>query len=373
MANDKIKWEIPVWERIRRIVQYGLRKASAGLERLAASWPNPVTHWAASHGTPRSLMKMIRALACAVFCIWVFSLAVPLLTVTPPVVVRQETPELVNTVSFDKGTSLYSLKLNWVRGPIVVRAYDGEVIVVNEYAKQGLKAEEKGHITLSRGNLSVDWNGDLLALDGGVAGGLYKRVEVLIPRKQAGAMEYIRVLSGASDILVQDLRLSISARAEVTAGSVQMQGVAAPECVTGSESGKISASACTFDDLKAKTNSGALQFTDCAIRAADVRSVSGDVRVSGVLNEGRLLSYSGVLSTRLSMQPKNLSLVSTLGNIAVELPENGGYTVTSQTDRLESELSSPLRTENGVTLCGSGSGNVAVDTWQGQVFLKPLH
>lgn len=66
----------------------------------------------------------------------------------------------------------------------------------------------------------------------------------------------------------------------------------------------------------------------------------GDVRVSGVLNEGRLLSYSGVLSTRLSMQPKDLSLVSTLGNIAVELPENGGYTVTSQTDRLDSELSS---------------------------------
>lgn len=372
MANEKIKWEIPLWERVRRMVQYGLRRVSTGLNRLSAAWPNPFTRWVASHGTPRRLKRGIQALACAILCLWVFSIAMPLFAVTPPVVVRQETPELVNTVSFDADTALYSLELNWVRGPIIVRAYDGESIVVNEYAKQGLKTDEKGRITLFRGNLAVDWNNDLIALDSGVAGGLYKRVEVLIPRKLAGAMEYVRILSGASDILVQDLRLSISARAEVTSGSVQVRGVVAPEFVTGSESGKVTVSACTFDDVRAKTQSGTLQFLDCVTRSADVRSVNGAVHYSGVLEEGSLLSYSGVLSTRLSMQPQDLSLVSTSGNITVELPENGGYTVTSQTERLSSTLSEPLHTENGVTLCGTGSGNVTVDTWQGRVFLKPL-
>lgn len=226
------------------------------LNRLSAAWPNPFTRWIASHGTPRRLKRGVQALACAVLCLWVFSIAMPLFAVTPPVVVRQETPELVNTVSFDADTALYSLELNWVRGPITVRAYDGESIIVNEYAKQGLKTDEKGRITLFRGNLAVDWNNDLIALDSGVAGGLYKRVEVLIPRKLAGAMEYVRILSGASDILVQDLRLSISARAEVTSGSVQVRGVIAPEFVTGSESGKVTVSACTFDDVRAKTQSG---------------------------------------------------------------------------------------------------------------------
>lgn len=156
------------------------------LNRLSAAWPNPFTRWIASHGTPRRLKRGVQALACAVLCLWVFSIAMPLFAVTPPVVVRQETPELVNTVSFDADTALYSLELNWVRGPITVRAYDGESIIVNEYAKQGLKTDEKGRITLFRGNLAVDWNNDLIALDSGVAGGLYQARGGVDPAQTGG-------------------------------------------------------------------------------------------------------------------------------------------------------------------------------------------
>ncbi len=315
--------EITWGKRIARWVEAPFRPVAFGLRRWLRGLSSAPAQWLAQRCTPRGLQNMLAGICLLVLCLVVFFQAVPMLERAAPVSYPEETPELVNTVTFSEETTMESLEVQWLRGPVTVRPYNGTCITVNEYAAEGLKTEEKGRIYLASKNLTVEWQDSLLPIvDTGVGGGLYKSLEILIPREQAAALEYIRILSGESDITVTGLTNSISARVENTVGEINLDGLSAPVTVLKSESGNIICNKLKTADLQLNIDSGTVTLDKCDVVEADMRSVNGPIAVQGKLLAGTVLTYSAPMDLQLSSIPRSLELISTNGNIVVEVPKN---------------------------------------------------
>lgn len=327
----------------------------------------------ASRCTAKNLRRMFAGVAYAVLCVWLFGLVLPLFAQNAPSVQHPKTPYLVNQVSLDEDTRLDSLEIKWVRGPISVRAYDGTTVTVNEYADRRIQEHERSRVLFSSRMLTVDWNSDLLVFDSGVGGGLCKSLEVLIPQELANKMEYVRVLSGASDISVQGLTLSVSARAEITAGSLKMKTLEAPLCVAAAESGDMEIRDCRFDKLRAKSQSGLVCLRDNMLGTADVRSVSGEVDMSGVMNNGLLQTYSGEVRSQFKLPPVDVALVSSTGDVLVYMPISSNCTLYTDAETLKVGAGFTVREDpegGSMVVCGKGRGRITANTWEGNVELS---
>ena len=323
MSSSKRKPDISLWGFLHRCLEAPFRPAAFALRRILRGASFGPLRQLAERCTPRALQRGLLSLVLLVLCLQVFFHAVPLLQAAAPTAYAQETPELVNTVSFSEDTTMQSLEVQWLRGPITVRPYNGKVITVNEYAEDGLKADEKGRVYLSGKNLVVEWVDSALPIvDSGVGGGMYKRLEVLIPREQAGALEYIRILSGESDISVTGLKHEISARVETTVGNITLEDISAPLTVLKSESGAISCLELDTDELRLRTHSGAVALTKCDIKTTDLRSVEGPVFVQGKLLWGTVQTYSAPVKLELTAIPSAIEVHSSLGDISVTQPKN---------------------------------------------------
>lgn len=281
----------------------------------------PPLRWLARRCTVRAFCRGVGSLCMLALCLWVFTLAFPLLGTAAPTAYARETPELVNTVSYEKDTVMTSLEVQWARGPVEVRLYNGDCIVVNEYAQKGLRTEEKGKVYLSSKNLVVNWSDSFLEnLDAGVGGGLYKRLEVLIPRAQGKGLKYLRILAGESDISLSHCTASLSVRAENTAGTITLEGVSAPVAVLQSESGDIFCQGLLTEDLSLRTTGGHVWLQGCAVGTADVRSAQGPVHWRGTVREGTFATLSAPADLWFSAAPQRVDVVSSTGEVQVWLP-----------------------------------------------------
>lgn len=317
------KKEISLRERVAQWVEAPFRPVAFGLRDLLRKMDFAPAKQLAERCTPKALQRGLASVLVFFVCLWAFFQAVPMLAPVRPAAYAQETPELVNTVSFSTETTMESLEIQWQRGPIEVRPYNGNKIVVNEYAERGLKADEKGTVYLASHNLTIGWVDSLLpAVDTGVGGGLYKRLEVLIPQEQAKALEFVRILSGESDITVTGLTNTISFRVENTVGEITLENIKAPLTVLGSESGNISGRKLDTEELQLKTTSGAVELTRCVLGKADLRSVDGPLLVQGKMLYGTVQTYSAPVQLELTAMPGNVEVTSAKGDVTVTQPKN---------------------------------------------------
>ena len=323
MRVSKRKPDISLRDRISRWLEAPFRSAAFALRRVLRDADFEPAQKMAEHCTPRALQQLLVRFVLLVLCVNVFFNAAPLLQTTNPVAYAQEANVLVNTVEFSDTTTMQSLEVQWVRGPITVAPYDGTKIVVKEYAATALEEKEQGRVYLAGKNLSISWvDSTLPAVDTGIGGGMYKRLEVLIPREQAEAMDYIRILSGESDISVSNLRNDISARVETTVGKITLENITAPLTVLKSESGEIFCKKLKTDELQLNTHSGAVNLNACDLLRADVRSVEGPINLQGKLLWGTVQTYDAPVEMTLTTIPSGVEVISTLGDIAVTQPKN---------------------------------------------------
>lgn len=135
-------------------------------------------------------------------------------------------------------------------------------------------------------------------------------------------------------------------------------------------SAKLEVCDMTISDVEIETASGVCEFENCNVDTIDIDTASGDVRFVGSLNILDCDAASANVVAILSNTPSRMDLDSMSGDLDITLPEDCGFTVS--TDGLSSDFSSdfPTSMKNGNHVYGDGSCRIDVDAMSGDVTIR---
>lgn len=220
-------------------------------------------------------------------------------------------------------TGLFVLRT--VRGSVRVRATDSEEVRVEaRYAFPAQQAaedpEQDGVLRVTRqpGQLRIeadDTAGDLMHTLGRILGGGRPRIDfdVEVPRRASMQLSSVSANLDIAGLAGDQQIRTVSGDVAMNevGGTVNLQSVSGDALLSGSEV-----------DLRATTTSGDLSAQVDRFRIARVRTVSGDIRLSGAFDAGQNHSVESI-SGDLEVAPQNgltASMTSISGSLHSELP-----------------------------------------------------
>ena len=96
--------------------------------------------------------------------------------------------------------SVDALDIGWGSGPVEVRAGQGAVITVTEYASRPLEEAEQLVVSASGGALKIRWDGSIVPL--GLLQAWEKRLVVEVPQSLASQLDELRCRNFSGDVAV---------------------------------------------------------------------------------------------------------------------------------------------------------------------------
>ena len=297
--------------------------------------------------------------------------------------------------SYNIGTEgLDSINIDWVAGRIDVNPYDGNEILISEYAQRQLRDEEKLLLNTSGSSLTVKFreNGNIGFIP-------QKRLEVLIPRSLCESLKRFTLDSTSGSVHVDYINAD-TFRVNSISGSIELASVRAGTFETESTSGSITLKDIHPETMNIKSISGSIRVSESDAASLDVETTSGSINVTGsfgsaklhsisgrqTLDNGAALSalvaestsgslnfsgsyeranlhsLSGSVTIRSTEVPSNLKIDTTSGSISISIPNKGSISVyhSSTSGRLSSDIPMMIQGRGAQFELSSTSGSVKI-------------
>lgn len=234
---------------------------------------------------------------------------------------KTQTEALIESIEVPAG-DIHSLKIRWISTGVQVAAYDGDVILVQEFSNRPLDDADRMYTKVESDCLTVTWRKNMQNIRGSVPS---KRLSVQLPRQLAKSLKYLdaNLISGdlaIDGVAVDDCQISLVSAsltaADLMTGKLNVSGV----------SSSIDLNGITAKKLNVETVSGSVEG-DLLTRHANVETVSGSVRLQtrSAMDELNVETVSG--SVRIcandAVEAFNVNTVS--GGIHLLLPEEKGF------------------------------------------------
>lgn len=215
------------------------------------------------------------------------------------------------------------IDISWISGPVEIKVYEGEQVLVTEYCKYPLSEGQKLLMTLVNGKLTIRWSREKVLF------GIFnhsKHLVVELPQALAAHLEKLKcsTVSGkiyASGFSGEDITLNS------TSGGIYAGGITAETLKLNSVSGVLEVQSVAAENLKADTTSGRIRMDGFAAEEARFNTVSGRIEAYGNAESFKLDSVSGALRLTVEQSPEDANLNSVSGSVEFYLPENTGFTV----------------------------------------------
>ncbi|MBE6984960.1 MAG: DUF4097 domain-containing protein [Ruminococcaceae bacterium] len=291
-------------------------------------------------GKKRSVKK---TLLCAVATICLIALVVTGCAFTS--VEYYDDPSSYSVGSGSVSGEVKSLDISWTSGKLIVKAYDGDQIVLTE---TGATTEnQKMRYRLQNGVLTVHYQ----ASGVNISTPFSKTLEIQIPRAQAEVLK--------------------NGEIELAGADAEMNGLGVEALEIETASGNVVASNCAFAFLEADTASGDCTFTSCAIASMEMSAASGNTKIDGTLDSLEFDAASGNLTLQSAQAPSSLEAETASGDITITIPADSQF-------RCEYETASGDVEINGFTgnyrddefICGSGENVYSFDVASGDITIN---
>lgn len=270
-------------------------------------------------------------------------------------------------------SSIQSLKISWINGPVVVRAYDGDDIQVTEYCKQELSTQDVLSLTVVNGAMQIKWDsGDRLLSFARMIGKsfLTKHLIVEIPQAIANQLGELDCSNISGRLHCSQI---VAGRAKLfsTSGKIYAGGIGAQNLKLSCVSGNVHLANCSAETLNASSTSGSVFAEGFSSNIAGFDTVSGRITISGSASSIKANTISGTIQSLLHAMPGRIKMDSVSGRIKITIPENEGFTVkySSLSGVLQSDftLTGNLGTKNGQAAYGKGTTEVNLSTLSGRI------
>lgn len=270
-------------------------------------------------------------------------------------------------------SSIQSIKISWINGPVVVRPYDGDDIKVTEYCKQELSTQDVLSIAVVNGALQIKWDsGDRLLSFARMIGKsfLTKHLIVEIPQAIANQLGELDCTNISGRLYCSQI---VAGRAKLssTSGKIYAGGIGAQNLKLSSVSGSVHLANCSAETLNASSTSGSVFAEGFSSNIAGFDTVSGRITISGNASNIKANTVSGKLQALLHSMPGRIKMDSVSGRIMMTIPENEGFTVkySSLSGILQSDfpLTGNLGMKNGQAAYGNGATEINLSTLSGRM------
>lgn len=257
---------------------------------------------------------------------------------------------------------IQSLKIRWISIGVQVAAYDGDVILLQEFADRPLDDADRLHTKVESGCLTVSWRRNMQNIHGDAP---RKRLTVQLPHQLAKSLKHLdaNVISGELEIdgvAADDCQISL-----VSANLTAADFMTGKLNVSGVSSG-IDLNGITAKKLNVETVSGSVEG-DLLTRHANVETVSGSVRlqIRSAMEELNVETVSG--SVRIcandAVEAFNVNTVS--GGIHLLLPEEKGFRLHFHPKNGNLKCDFPTVIKNHWYIFGDGQNVIQADTVSG--------
>lgn len=223
------------------------------------------------------------------------------------------------------GATVQSLEVRTTGGDVVFGVSENENIYIVEHAAAALPEDKQASIQVVDGVLRV---GQGQRSSSGFVffgyGALQSDFEIYLPHK---AYENVTIVTSSGDVDLDDNREFGHLYVKTTSGDVDLPRVS-----------------CALAEIT--TVSGDVELSG-NIEEANVQTISGEMELSGTIGRILLHTTSGDTDLRLDTVPENMDVETVSGDVRVYMPDNDGFTLRYK--RVSGDLRSdfPLTTSFG--------------------------
>lgn len=214
--------------------------------------------------------------------------------------------------SFPLG-SIKEIEANWLAGDVQIKEYDGKEIIVFESADNEINKENQMKYLSKNGKLVIRYNGNT---EEEYTNKIQKKkLELLIPKEEAN--------------FIKEIKLNIIAATT----KVNTQGIS---------------------DLK-------------------INSTNGQIDIEGKYKVIEIKGISGNVEMKLLECPKKLRAYIATGDIALKIPENGGFSVEYNIATGNFECDFPLTSKNSYAIYKKIKSSFELEVLSGDIKIEELN
>lgn len=209
------------------------------------------------------------------------------------------------------GSQVDDLDVNWMDGSIRIEVYDGDTVQFYEKASRKLEEKEQLHYYNKSGRLMIQYQKAQKGLLSNNSSP-NKELTVKIPAETAKRLGYVGVDTISSSTSIKGItadRLELNS----TSGDFELENCRTAELDMDSTSGELTGTNVTAEDkLATSTTSGSVQL-EGSFRKVTADTVSGDIVIES------------------DICPDKVSTDSVSGEAAFTIPDNDGFTYSTDT------------------------------------------
>lgn len=186
-------------------------------------------------------------------------------------------------------------------------------------------------------------------------------LEIYLPEKEYNS---IRNNTVSADIIADNVKAN-AITLNTVSGDIILSG-SFGSANLDTTSGDIKADGCEASGkINVNTTSGTIEGVNMKADAVKMNSTSGDVILTGEINEIEANSVSGDVKVNTSTNLRSFESDSVSGNVELTVPQGNGFTL--DFDKVSGDFSAdfPITTQNGTYTYGDGAARFKVDTVSG--------
>lgn len=321
------------------------------------------------------------------------------------VAINEENAKIVNTYSVPV-KDFEEINIDWRAGYVKISEYDGKEIQLIERTQKELSDDKAMKYQVSNGVLNIEstksYGWSFFSF-----GEIQKILEINLPKGSVKEITRILVHTASADVYLNDMNLNefsaftasgdISAKnsdfnnlvAETTSGDIGLDNINAKDkCTANSTSGDLEVDGCNSNSIKLNSTSGEVDIKNsvcktfyaesvsgdvnsyCSSDDATLKSVSGNIMISGEILGVNANSVSGEIRIESDKLPQTLKAESTSGDIYLNIPENkAGFTADFSTVSGDFKSSLPLSDNGQQKIYGNGEYKYSFETVSGDVLI----
>ena len=219
----------------------------------------------------------------------------------------------------EDAASLRNISVDWLGGPVTLRFYAGDTVIVKEHARRELQEHEKLQLELSGGDLEVHWGSSWLNID--LFAAEEKELELVVPRKFAKNFDEITFRSMSGDFLMEGVKAE-KIQLQTLTGNMQLANIEAEEIKLSANSGSITGEALvSTEKLRIGTTSGNMQLHGLQGKSVTLDTTSGEIILEGTAEEMRFTNVSGKTDIMLTAWPERIEGDTVSGNTDITANE----------------------------------------------------
>jgi len=243
-----------------------------------------------------------------------------------------------------KAEDLDKINIEWVSGDVTIIPYDGDVVIITEYAQRELNDNEKMYVISNNRTLTIKFTERSI-----VRRMPSKRLEVHVPQNLMENMNMLDVSTVSGGVVIENAKPEML-KINTVSGVIGITNIESPFIDAATTSGAINIVTVNANKLEATTVSGAVTISDAIADALHIGTTSGRITATGEFNRVNITTVSGSTTVTNTVVPSNMSISSVSGSIDVYLPDPGELSVShsSVSGRFTSEI--PVKIQNGAPI-----------------------